>query len=92
MLSVFFEDISCYFQTIMAGRSDLAGVIRGLRLVFQALSENQGQEVRHTWENSSVRKAVGKVGSRLQDAAANSDIRASDLPVSKLRTRDSYQS
>ncbi|XP_052768456.1 atypical kinase COQ8B, mitochondrial-like [Mya arenaria] len=55
----------------MAGRGDLAGFLRGLGLIRQALSETSGKELRHAWENSSLKSAAEQAGSSLQDSLAN---------------------
>ena len=39
----------------MAGKGDLAGFLRGLRLIRQAVVESQGKELGHAWQNSSVK-------------------------------------
>ncbi|XP_052249461.1 atypical kinase COQ8B, mitochondrial-like [Dreissena polymorpha] len=55
----------------MAGRSDLAGFIKGLALIRQALVETSGRDLKHAWENSSVKTAAKQAGIKLQENLAN---------------------
>ncbi|XP_045184987.2 atypical kinase COQ8B, mitochondrial-like [Mercenaria mercenaria] len=55
----------------MAGRGDLAGFIKGLSLIRQALVETQGNEVRRAWNNSSLKTAAEKAGSNIQENISN---------------------
>ena len=65
----------------MAGRNDLAGLIRGLDLVRRALVESQGKELRHMWDNSSLKSAAEGVGARVQENLSKGG-GVSDVPVS----------
>lgn len=64
----------------MAGRNDLAGLIRGLDLVRKALSESQGKELQHMWSNSSLKSATEGIGSKVQENLKGGQV--GDLPVS----------
>ena len=55
----------------MAGRSDLAGFIKGLALIRQALVETSGRDLKHAWENSSVKTAAKQAGIKLQENFSN---------------------
>ena len=65
----------------MAGRNDLAGLIRGLDLVRRALVESQGKELRHMWDNSSLKSAAEGVGAKVQENMSKGG-GVSDVPVS----------
>ena len=67
----------------MAGRNDLAGVIRGLDLIRKALTETQGKEMRHMWNNSSLKSAAEGIGAKVQDNFSKGT-NVADLPVSML--------
>ncbi|WAR20206.1 COQ8A-like protein [Mya arenaria] len=72
----------------MAGRGDLAGFLRGLGLIRQALSETSGKELRHAWENSSLKSAAEQAGSSLQDITSKGTVKNdSDDPVVKAKAR-----
>lgn len=51
----------------MAGRSDLAGFLKGLNLIRMALAETQGKEMRHAWSNSSVKSAAKQITTKLEE-------------------------
>ena len=65
----------------MAGKNDLAGLLRGLDLIRKALADSQGKELRHMWENSSLKSAAEGVGAKVQENI-NKGTPVSDLSVS----------
>ena len=64
----------------MAGRNDLAGLIRGLDLIRRALVESQGNELRHMWDNSSLKSAAEGMGTKVQENISKGG-QVTDLPV-----------
>ena len=67
----------------MAGRGDLAGFLKGLDLIRQALVEMQGKEVNQAWNNSSLRSATEGTGSILQENISNGQsVNLAEIPVS----------
>lgn len=66
----------------MAGRGDLAGVLRGLSLIRQALIETQGKEVQQMWKNSSLRTAAEQASMKIQERASTGpSVNLGDIPV-----------
>jgi len=55
----------------MSGKGDIAAMLRGLNMIRQALVESKGKEVKHAWENSSMKTAAKQAGIKLQDSLAN---------------------
>lgn len=67
----------------MAGRGDLAGFFKGLALIRQALVETSGKDLKHAWENSSVKTAAKQAGLKLQENLANAQApNVSEITVS----------
>lgn len=76
---------SVAFRKTMAGRSDLAGFLKGLNLIRLALAETQGKEARHAWNNSSVKAAAEQVAEKIQENMSGQGADLSKIPVSCLR-------
>ena len=66
----------------MARRNDLSGLLRGLDLIRKALVDSQGKELRHMWENSSLKSAAEGLGAKVQENV-NKGPQVSDLTVSE---------
>ena len=67
----------------MAGKGDLAGFLKGLNLIRHALVETQGKEIKHAWNNSSLRTATERTGSVIQENLSNGQsVNLSEIPVS----------
>lgn len=65
----------------MAGRGDLAGFLKGLGLIRQALTETQGKELKHAWNNSSLKSAVKQAGAKIQENLSNeSSLNVAEIP------------
>lgn len=65
----------------MAGRGDLAGFIKGLSLIRQALVETQGKEIKHAWNNSSLKTAAEQAGTKIQENMNNGQsVNIAELP------------
>ncbi|KAL4238301.1 Atypical kinase coq8a [Mactra antiquata] len=55
----------------MSARGDLAGILRGLSLIRQALVETQSSEVQKVWNNSSLKTAAEQVNVKFQEGFSN---------------------
>jgi len=65
----------------MAGRNDITGFLKGLNLIRIALAETQGKEVKHAWNNSSMKSAAGQVAAKLQKNLNGQGPNLSEMPV-----------
>lgn len=64
----------------MAGKNDIAGILKGLNLIRQAVFESQGRELRHTWNNSSVKSAAEELSTKLQDGISTRSVNPAEIP------------